>query len=395
MSVETRIAKNGKRTYSVRYRSGGRNLRKTFDRKADAQAFDAKARLARRSGDLAKLDAGRETLAEFTQEWWTTYAGANLELSTLKRYEQVWNIHIADRLGGYKLRELTPSVIATFRRDLEASGAGAPTVRKAMTMLQGILARAVEWERIPSNPVKSVKKPSAPRKRAVRALSPAQVEAIREQLLLPRWGKIPKGRKVQVRREPRYADAALVSVLAYAGLRPGEALALRWSSIGRNTLLVDGAVSLGEEKGDKTDVGPSTVRLLRPLASDLKELRVSLGRLVEEDELIFPGPDGGYWSDQRYRRWRRRVFKAHVKTAAGVPDDVRPYDLRHSFASLLIHEGKLTIIEIAEQMRHSSQMTLNVYGHVIRELAGEEVDAEEAIRKAREGVTTTEEAANG
>jgi hypothetical protein len=55
---------------------------KTFDRATDARAFEAKLRTLKRSGALADLDAGTETLAEFVEEWWLVYAGPNLERST-------------------------------------------------------------------------------------------------------------------------------------------------------------------------------------------------------------------------------------------------------------------------------------------------------------------------
>jgi hypothetical protein len=42
---------------------------KTFDRAADARAWEAKIRMMKRSGALAELDAGTETLAEFVEEW--------------------------------------------------------------------------------------------------------------------------------------------------------------------------------------------------------------------------------------------------------------------------------------------------------------------------------------
>jgi excisionase family DNA binding protein len=52
-------------------------------------------------------------------------------------------------------------------------------IRKALAMLQGILQRAVEWERIQGNPVKAVRKPRPERRRAVRPLPPATVEGVR------------------------------------------------------------------------------------------------------------------------------------------------------------------------------------------------------------------------
>ncbi len=68
---------------------------------------------------------------------------------------------------------------------------------------------AEERGRVLRNPVKLVRKPSGRRKRAIVVLSPVQVEAVRQALI----------------GSDRAGDATLVSVLAYAGLRPQEALA--------------------------------------------------------------------------------------------------------------------------------------------------------------------------
>ena len=40
--------------------------------------------------------------------------------------------------------------------------------------------------------------------------------------------------------------------MAYAGLRPGEALALRWTDVRAQTLLIQRALSLGEDADTKT-----------------------------------------------------------------------------------------------------------------------------------------------
>jgi len=68
--------------------------------------------------------------------------------------------------------------------------------------------------------------------------------------------------------------------------------------------------------------------------------------------------------------------------AAGIVSR-RPYDLRHSLASLLFAEQR-NPAEIAEYMGHSVQVLLSTYVHVIEELRGRErVSAEEEIRAAR------------
>jgi hypothetical protein len=54
--------------------------------------------------------------------------------------------------------------------------------------------------------------------------------------------------------------------------------------------------------------------------------------------------------------------------AAGL-DHARPYDLRHSFASLLLHEGQ-HVVAVARALGHDARLTLTRYGHVLDELQG-------------------------
>jgi len=48
---------------------------------------------------------------------------------------------------------------------------------------------------------------------------------------------------------------------------------------------------------------------------------------------------------------------ARAVEAAGLAH-ARPYDLRHSFASLLLHEGR-SVIYVARQLGHDARLTLS------------------------------------
>ena len=58
-------------------------------------------------------------------------------------------------------------------------------------------------------------------------------------------------------------------------------------------------------------------------------------------------PSGSAWKDDDWRNWRHRVFQANADAIGKAK--ARPYDLRHSFVSLLIHEGQ-SILEVARQV---------------------------------------------
>jgi integrase len=363
VSVERVERKDGVVVWRVRWRQGGRNRSKVLGRKRDAEAFDAELVRKKGTGELAQLDAGKEPLADFGEEWWRLYGEPNLAKSTLNSYASMWDAHVLPRLGSVALRELTPDLINRFRLEREAEGVGPAPVRKSLVLLQGVLQRACEWGRIPANPAAVVRKPLPARARAVVLLSPERVELVRAALV----------------GAGRVRDATLVSVLAYAGLRPGEALALSWPNVRGRTLLVDGAVSLGAIEDTKTRRG-RTVTLLGPLAQDLAERRLHAGRPA--DGLVFPGHDGEPWTPTAYRTWRRRIYTPAAQ-AAGI-ERPRPYDLRHSFVSLLIAEGH-NVVEVARQAGHSPKMALDTYAHVYEEFdPTQRIDAAERIRSARE-----------
>ena len=100
---------------------------------------------------------------------------------------------------------------------------------------------------------------------------------------------------------------------------------------------------------------------------------------------MFPTLQGGVWNDQAWQTWHRDAWRPACRAA--VLTGVRPYDLRHSFVSLLIHEGR-SIIDIARQAGHSPTMTLDVYSHVFDEFdIAERVTAEDQIAQARRDVS--------
>jgi hypothetical protein len=64
-----------------------------------------------------------------------------------------------------------------------------------------------------------------------------------------------------------------------------------------------------------------------------------------------------------------QAFLQHAIEWGRVPTN----DLRHAFASLLIHEGRLSVLEIAAQLGHNATVCLDTDAHVMaeREVASE------------------------
>lgn len=322
----------------------------------DAQAFEAMVMLAKRRGDLDELDAGRETLAEFEKEWWKNYVEPHLAEHTKRSYRFALDKFILPDLGRHQLRRINPRLLNTWINELKTS----PSMkRKSFLILQGMLERAVEWDHLNANPAKIVKNPKAPRKNAPRAIHPDEIERLRESYDKP-------------------LDKALISVLAYGGLRPGEALALQWEDISDRTILVNKALSHGEEKGTKNG-RVRVVEMLSVLKQDLLEWQVASGR---REGLVFPRPDGQPWTARDYDSWRERFRRR-------VPKGTRPYDLRHSYASLRFAERK-SPSWVADQMGHTLDMLLHTYVHLLEGTTDYIESADDLIRAARQNPDRTQ-----
>jgi integrase len=389
VEIRKRRPRGGQAQYAYRVRfqnARGKRDQRTFDSPQDALDFKARLRLLKRSGDLPALESGRQTLEQFMEEFWRLYAETRLESSTRRKYRCLWNKHIERRLGAMELRQITPLVLSEFILELQQTGVGPATIRSCLGLLQSMFARAVEWDRTRVNIVKLIAKPRVRRKRTIKPLRPIDVETLRRQMLL--------------NSDHGLRDATLVSVLAYAGLRPEEALALEYPHVRRATVLVEQKWIDGEiVAGQKTNRPPRCPPLLDSLQVDLREYQRACGG---PGGLIFARQDGTPWRDHDWRDWRSRVWQpaceavglATIANTTIVKDGKRktkrtyngpvPYDLRHSFASLLIHEGKHSIVQISEWMGHSPATLLTHYAHVIADLASKpSLPNENAIKVAR------------
>lgn len=375
MSVEKLIRPDGSTRWTVRWREAGRNRRRTFTRKDVADKFDRKMKDMKAAGGLDVFIAGEQTLTQWFQVWWEQHAKRKLSPRTKDVYAVQLDQRILPVLGAYQLRHITPALVRDFDARMEREGVGRATRVKALTVLQSMLQLAVVDGVIRMNPVQAIRKPSQRREREPVLISPAQVEAIRRLMLAGGWDR-PSQRdpKKTVKARPDLRSAMIVSLLAYSGLRPeSEGVTLTWSRVRARSIFVPPSLKRGGRE--------RSVRLLEPLAEDLREWR----RVQPGTDLVFPTAKGGPWSDEDWKNWQARVFK-HAARAAGLPEHVRARDLRGSFATLLIFEGR-NIAEVSRQLGHSPQVALRDYISIIDEFdPTNPVPAEEQIRRAREQV---------
>jgi integrase len=376
VSVHRERRPDGSLRYKVRWRQAGKQRAKTFTKLADARAFDAEVGRLRQLGDTSLLERGAQPFGAYAEDWWARYAVQYLSFAT----QQLYSLQLAKRIepewGAWRLRDITPAELERWVTRLRTAGAGDPTILKALTVMQAIFKQAVVDEEIARNPVALMRKPRQRRKREPVMLAPLTVERARAHLL----------------DGGRLMDATLVSLLAYAGPRPeSEAIALTWADVRARVLRITSTKQAGAKR---------SVRLLAPLARDLREWKVACG---QRTGLVFARPDGGPWGESDWDNWRERVFRPAL-LAAGVPADtqrkitrrgkttvvqttsVRPRDLRSSFASLLIAEGQ-SVVEVARQLGHEPQTCLRDYAGLFDDFdPSERLLAEDVIEAARRKV---------
>ena len=122
---------------------GSPKRQRTFSRKRDAERFAAEIERRKEIGELVLFDQANRTVEQLAKEWWRRHVVPNLAEWTRRGYRPLLTKHIQPRLGFYRLREVSPEVIADFRADLEAAGVGRHAVRVSMVILQSMFKHAI------------------------------------------------------------------------------------------------------------------------------------------------------------------------------------------------------------------------------------------------------------
>lgn len=341
------------------------------------------------------------TLDSFAADVWAPRARRRLAAKTWERDAIVYEKHIRPALGERPMAKLDIEDLCEWQDGLEEAGVGTPTLIKAIGILSGIFGEAARRPRstgVHGNPVALLERPSAKRRRRPLVWGPVVVERVRFELV-ERSRRVGLGRNAMARR-----DDLLISLMAMAGCRPGEALALRWEDVGSSHIRICRTLS-GKEIVDRTKTGRDrTAPLLAPLRSDLDALRELTGDSV--DAFVIRSPAGGHWVETDWRNYRSRHFRPalqRVEAGWGAwrarlprPDEVResvaglsstrPYDLgRHTHSALMLASG-ISLQRLARIQGHGIRVLDDAYSEQLAEFEerGERIDPVGEIEAARE-----------
>ncbi len=297
--------------------------------------------MPRRAGGPRKSDGAtpREltgTLAGFLE---ALRVEAGLARNTLAAYRTdlrgffAW----ADEHGRRSPGDIDAETVVDFLAAQRAAGRSETTVARKLVSVRMWAQHLVAEGRLRRDPTALLRAPLL-RRSLPRCLSVAQVESLLDGVAGDDW--------------LAQRDRALIEVLYACGARISEAVALRTDAIepALRVLRLTG-------KGSKTRIVPLGARAREALTRWLSVGRPTRAGSAKSPWVFLSRSGGPMTRGEGLRR-----VKAAAR-CAGLPDDVSPHTLRHSFASHLV-EGGADLRSVQEMLGHASIQTTEVYTHV-------------------------------
>jgi integrase len=270
-------------------------------------------------------------------------------------------VRVLDReFGSRKIEAITPEEIELWISGYSGSNR---TRQKYLVCLGSIFKRAMKVHGLPRNPADVVERPRVRRAAKIDVLRPEEVLAL-------------------VRAAESEQDAAIFHTAAFAGLRMGELLALRWRDVDFTRRTIH--VRENWTQGETTTPKGGTERAV-PMAEEVAQRLARLGQrehFTADDDLVFCTPRGQHVG---YKSLKER-YRAALKVA-GVREDFRFHNLRHTFGSTVIRHADSR--EVMEWMGHADLTTTRRYlAFVDREDAAKRVSEAFSLEKPQSVPTT-------
>ena len=401
MSIRKRLWKTEsgeeRSAYVVQYSTADRDEHgkrkrhiKTFDRKKEAEDFQAQVRIDVKKG--IHTPHSKSITVEDAGKLWMDSCG-DLERSTVDQYQQHLKFHINPYLGALKLSALTVAVVREWqdklRNGVPAPGQGdavarsAAMVKKVTTSLSSVLSDAMERGRVTHNVVRSMtadrrRKRKVERRQKTKLVvgrdipTPDEIQALLQHTTTERW-------------------RAFLLVAIRCGLRSSELRGLRWQDVDmtKGELHVrqraDRYGAIGNPKSaDSQRVIPMPSKTL----AALREWKTQCPKLEGRQHFVFPNGSGNVETHANIidrglvPAWEHAGVTVPVVDAQGKPtldEEGRPivrakysglHSLRHYFASWCLARPPvglaLNLKEASTRLGHASiQITVDTYGHLL------------------------------
>jgi integrase len=311
--------------------------------------------------------ASRDRFAVYARSWIDTNQGRTargISETTRADYRRRLEQEAIPYFGRMRLSEIEPRDVKEYARKLESEGKAPNTVRLAVAPVRALLATAVEEGVLRSNPASGLR--LAQRRPDFDGAEEEQVKAMTEKELS----------RILAAIDTTAPDWTLFfRMLAWSGLRIGEAIELRWKDIdlGQRTVHVRRRYFAGRVGPPKSRYGKRRLRLTPELAQALWRLRAETK--AADDELVFTVAGGNRIDASNLMS---RVLKpAAVEAGLGewVQDEHRLradswvgfHSFRHTCATILFRRG-WNAVQVQRWLgHHKPSFTLDTYVHLLEE----------------------------
>lgn len=357
----------------------GKLIRKSFYGKTQAEVRKSMTSYAAQVDNGIYMEPSKLTVGEWLEIWEKEYNGG-VKNRTADSYSALIRNHIRPALGSVKLCALTAPTIQHMYNQKQRerkedpkgkAGLSPKSIKNVHGVLHEAMQKAVKLGYIRSNPCDGCELPRR-EKHEIKPLSAQE---------LGKFLRAIKGSKYE----------SLFTVMCFSGLRQGEALGLRWSSVDlqAGTIRVDCQLQKERIKGGggkyrivETKTGnirtvslaPSVVAVLKAQKKAQAQNRLLLGRdWKNEKDLVFTHEDGSHLTtDTTYGCFKRIAKQIGVEAA-------RLHDLRHTFATLSLQNGD-DLKTVSEALGHSTiGTTANIYAHVTDAMRKESANRMESL----------------
>lgn len=333
--------------FAIRWWEGSRRKQRSgFRTRTDASEALARIRTGLGDGTLVEKRRAAIGFDEIARQWLDLHSKPNLRSHADN--EGRYRGHVAPFFGDCPLNAVSAARILEFRSKLQARELAPRTVNLTLALVRSILRFAVANDHISASPTdrlgrgklmvpveKAKLAPPVERSEDVGRLLAAVAE-VGEKTFKP-W------------LHPFFA------LLAYTGVRFGEAIALRWSDVDLDRRIIAVRRSWeGPTKGGK--------QRLVPIADALAPM-VAEWRLADpwRGSLVFTSPEGGLFTHGSVTSWKLALWTACDR--AGLRR-IRIHDLRHVFASHFVMGGG-DIFTLQRILGHSTPtLTSDIYAHL-------------------------------
>lgn len=173
-------------------------------------------------------------------------------------------------------------------------------------------------------------------------------------------------------QENNFKAYTLFRLLAYSGIRKGEALALTWNDVDfkDNEIRINKALSRGKDnilyiKATKTrtartlTMDPETMNILKMWKKQQQQDYLILGfNTLQKKQLVFSNDQNELLQPTKTRKWLE-----HILTKYQLPK-ITTHGFRHTHCSILIEAG-VAQKDVQDRLGHTDiKTTMNIYAHV-------------------------------